>query len=517
MELEITYKQLFMATERDDYLNYDGWYKFLNDAKKGGINAQDITKVEIKSEKFKDIAEALNNILGEYDKYRDNRSKDESKQYKTNIYKEVLECFETRGMMNGGGDFWEKYTGTNHSDIPTFKYNKEKNEWEVNGKTGAFKEGLTQILRYILFVKDTSDPKVKKIEWNTPEAYPDKYDDNVAFTVTVTMNGDGKMENATTEKEKYCEEISYEKIKEIIDENIKINNRQIIFTGAPGTGKTFMVKKYIEANGMNEKADCKFVQFHSAYDYSDFVEGLRPATLNGTDTTFVRLDGIFKAFCRHIVEEDKPDKKYFFIVDEINRADLSKVFGELMFGLEESYRGREHVFATQYQNLKTYKINDDGIAEVMENDCFKDGFYIPENLVIIGMMNDIDRSVETFDFALRRRFQWIEIKANEIMESALKSMWHPVEEGELSQEEKTLIENIKKMNMLLSGEQYARFGLTDAYHIGPAYFKKYDGNNLKEIFDWKVAPIIREYTRGRKEKEVKELLDKCWNILNYEE
>ena len=198
-------------------------------------------------------------------------------------------------------------------------------------------------------------------------------------------------------------------IKELVKSKINAY-KQIIFTGAPGTGKTYSVREYIKEKTGSDESRYKFVQFHSSYDYTDFVEGIRPAPKNEGENMFVRMDGTFKAFCRTIVEKNEEEKKYpeyYFVIDEINRADLSKVFGELMFGLEEGYRGEENRFPTQYNNLPTYHMSE-GKAERIEDDCFKDGFYVPENLTIIGTMNDIDRSVETFDFALRRRFQWVE-------------------------------------------------------------------------------------------------------------
>ncbi|WP_253514806.1 AAA family ATPase [Peribacillus frigoritolerans] len=103
----------------------------------------------------------------------------------------------------------------------------------------------------------------------------------------------------------------------------------------------------------------------------------------------------------------------------MNRADLSRVFGELMYGLEEHYR--EKTFQTQYSNLPTYEIKNKR-AVPMDYDVFENGFFIPENVYIIATMNDIDRSVEAFDFALRRRFQWIEVKANDVMKDALEGM-----------------------------------------------------------------------------------------------
>lgn len=325
-------------------------------------------------------------------------------------------------------------------------------------------------------------------------------------------------------------------------------NKQVIFTGAPGTGKTYSVREYVKqkcaildeaGNEQFDKDDelitdekqYKFVQFHPSYDYSDFVEGLRPAVLKGnTGTTFVRMDGVFKAFCRHIVEENKKENKknYYFIVDEINRADLAKVFGELMFGLEESYRGERYKFDTQYKNLITYRIihkndsadtnkNDIGKAIPIEDDVFKDGFYIPENLYFIGTMNDIDRSVDSMDFALRRRFQWIDIKANEIMKSSLHSILDKDNTDENSENYKkidALAGRIIAMNKIISENN--KFGLSEAYHIGPAYFKNLDINNdnsLRDIFDTNIVSILREYTRGRKSEEVNNWIRVCREAL----
>ncbi|MBR1816281.1 MAG: AAA family ATPase [Lachnospiraceae bacterium] len=296
--------------------------------------------------------------------------------------------------------------------------------------------------------------------------------------------------------------------------------KQLIFTGAPGTGKTYGVREAVKELCKDCKEQYKFVQFHPSYDYSDFVEGLRPVNLNGaTEPSFVRLDGTFKAFCRKIVEDNKKSennekKMYYFIVDEINRADLSKVFGELMFGLEESYRGEENRFDTQYMNLKTHEIDENGAAVPIEDDCFKKGFYIPQNLIFIGTMNDIDRSVESFDFALRRRFQWIEIKANDIMNNSLKMMLkNNLEEETMDETIKELSDKVINMNKVIS-EDGKKFGLSEAFHIGPAYFEYYDGNNLQEIWDDKLLPILNEYTRGRNSDEVDSFKNKCAEALS---
>lgn len=196
------------------------------------------------------------------------------------------------------------------------------------------------------------------------------------------------------------------------------------------TGLEEEQQKALEQDLPNAIARCQgrlaFVQFHPSYDYTDFVEGLRPTVKRGAQDeknqgpVFCRMDGIFKGFCRFVAErnrawENEEDELplYFFLIDEINRADLSKVFGELMFCLESDKRGPGNRVQTQYQNLP---------MEGLKEDLFADGFYIPENVVVIGTMNDIDRSVDTMDFALRRRFLWLEVVATEdLIETALKN------------------------------------------------------------------------------------------------
>lgn len=356
----------------------------------------------------------------------------------------------------------------------------------------------------------------------------------------------------------------------------------LILTGAPGTGKTWSAKniaswiicqKPYEKLTADEKkgafADrCKVVQFHPSYDYTDFVEGLRPTSENQTENKtddktkntgstpqatqvgFKRVDGVFKKFCEEAVKEwDKchqnvedllqvkcinkertgmflnalqrkddelclnegfnpetfscPEdseglnnckkvvekatkkfaKKYVFIIDEINRGELSKIFGELFYSIDPGYRGEDGRVDTQYQNM----ITD-------ENDKFKGGFYVPENVYVIGTMNDIDRSVESMDFAMRRRFSFIEVKANERMD-----MW--TEDWK----------DLAKACMEAINEKIESLpGLSSAYHIGPAYFKKLNnymeqqGDDYPDFFklwDNHLYGVIFEYLRGKKDAE----------------
>jgi 5-methylcytosine-specific restriction enzyme B len=164
---------------------------------------------------------------------------------------------------------------------------------------------------------------------------------------------------------------------------------------------------------------------------------------------------------------------FVFIIDEINRAEISKVFGELFFSIDAGYRGEKGRVKTQYTNLQ-----DDG-------DVFKEGFYIPENVYIIGTMNDIDRSVESFDFAMRRRFAWKEIKAIDRI-----SMW----DGSIDEWKDEALIRMKSLNSKIETIQ----GLGSAFHIGPAYFlklKNYNGS-YDQLWDNHLEGVLFEYLRG---------------------
>ncbi len=309
--------------------------------------------------------------------------------------------------------------------------------------------------------------------------------------------------------------------------------KQIILTGAPGTGKTFGAKETAENDPSSLGSEIGFVQFHPSYDYTDFVEGLRPVCIGGS-TTFVRMDGIFKDFCRKAAaSQNEPggeSPRFYFIIDEINRADLSKVFGELMYCLE--YRGIKGKVKTQYRNLETYVMTKAGpktFAEIKahnddpacsgdewtlpygEEDIFADGFYIPENVYIIGTMNDIDRSVESFDFALRRRFKWVEVKASETMGPVLKSLVGKPAHREFIEKK------MKSLNGFLSNPDENCMGLSEAYNIGPAYFKSFDDvdpgkqytTKFISVYKNEIEPTLKEYVRGRDQASIDGFLSKC--------
>lgn len=236
------------------------------------------------------------------------------------------------------------------------------------------------------------------------------------------------------------------------------NKKNIILQGAPGVGKTFAAKR-LAYSMMGEKDEnrIEFVQFHQNYSYEDFMMGYKPVE-NGFELQY----GIFYRFCRQAANQ--PDKDYFFIIDEINRGNMSKIFGELLMLIEKDYRGFKTTLA--YNGLP---------------------FAVPENLYIIGMMNTADRSLAMIDYALRRRFSFLE------MEPAFDSDGFLQYQKRLNNDTfNALVEKVQELNRKIASDE----SLGKGFCIGHSYFCGHETCTeewLRCIVDFDVLPMLSEY------------------------
>ena len=267
----------------------------------------------------------------------------------------------------------------------------------------------------------------------------------------------------------------------------------LILRGAPGTGKTHLAIDIANELTDGNKDQIGFVQFHPSYDYTDFVEGLRPVSNGDGTIEFKLVDGIFKKFCQKArdVKKTGGKDKFVFIIDEINRGEISKIFGELFFSIDKGYRGEKGSVSTQYANLH-------------ETD---EKFYIPDNVYIIGTMNDIDRSVDTFDFAMRRRFRFVEITAESQLGMLDKELKDNAEEAKLRLRNlNAAIENVQELN--------------SHYHIGPSYFceLQYIDFDYELLWSDYLKPLLEDYVRGSyDEAETLETLKKAFDLTKNEQ
>lgn len=466
------------------------------------------------------------------------------------------------------------------------------------------------------YKKEEENPLQRTVEWNFP--YPEtpvidkKTKNSLFFHLVEGIEADNIIRLLGIHSERLSSSIINPthipqlKYKEYIDLLAEAHN--LVLTGAPGTGKTYMAQAIAEEMG----AVTKFVQFHPSYDYTDFVEGLRPIEKGDGQLGFERKDGVFKEFCREaiknlidskksiesltkeiswqekldrfvedsieegtklktvngsefeisemkghtivihneqnekttqvavnadeilelltndvplnivrdirnyfnrkfgtqpdsyafviakairamrqkmpVVEANKIDRKPFvFIIDEINRGEVSKIFGELFYAIDPGYRGKkDYLVQTQYQNL------------VPETDIFAKGFYVPENVYILATMNDIDRSVESMDFAMRRRFTWKEVTPTDT-EAMLDT---------LSCANKAKATMNRLNNVIAETE-----GLGTSYMIGPSYFLKLgeNGGDFLKLWKMNIEPLLKEYLRGfRKADEIIDRFSKAF-------
>lgn len=275
--------------------------------------------------------------------------------------------------------------------------------------------------------------------------------------------------------------LSEERLNELVElVNYKKN---IILQGPPGTGKTFIAKRLAYLSmGVKDPIKVETIQFHQSYSYEDFIQGFRPSA----DGKFYLQNGVFFNFCNKARRD--PGHKYFFIIDEINRGNLSKIFGELMMLIENDKRGEEFSLKLTYSS---------GNGE---------SFYIPENLYMIGTMNTADRSLAIVDYALRRRFAFVDIKP---------AFNHPAFEESLASNgvASTLISKIvnrmEELNKVIAGDD----NLRKYYSVGHSHFchpvENPDEKWYQQIIINEIGPLLREYwfdDEEKAEEQIKKLL-----------
>ncbi|HBN00383.1 MAG TPA: hypothetical protein DD384_04025 [Firmicutes bacterium] len=243
------------------------------------------------------------------------------------------------------------------------------------------------------------------------------------------------------------------------------NKKNVILQGAPGVGKTFTAKR-LAYSIMGEKDEnrVEFVQFHQNYSYEDFIMGYKPE-----GESFALKHGIFYNFCKKA--EGQPNKEFFFIIDEINRGNMSKIFGELMMLIERDYRGTQVTLAY------------DGKP-----------FSVPKNLYIIGMMNTADRSLAMIDYALRRRFSFFEMEAG-FASDGFKAYLDKFDNENFAE----LIEKIVELNKEIAADGSLGIG----FCIGHSYFcgqTECTDEWLREVVEYDILPMLNEYWFDDKNK-----------------
>ena len=252
--------------------------------------------------------------------------------------------------------------------------------------------------------------------------------------------------------EVYMDEEQYRTLKSLL-----LTKKNVILQGAPGVGKTFAAKRLaFSIMGEKDNNRVKMVQFHQSYSYEDFIMGFRP-----TESGFELKKGVFYDFCRKAAEDDRP---YFFIIDEINRGNLSKIFGELFMLIESDKRGVE--------------------LQLLYAD---EQFSIPSNVHIIGMMNTADRSLAMLDYALRRRFAFFEMRP--AFDSAgFRAYRTKVNNPKFDR----LIVTVEQLNEVIANDD----SLGEGFCIGHSYFCTRTTINdewMKSVVEYELVPLLKEY------------------------
>ena len=283
-------------------------------------------------------------------------------------------------------------------------------------------------------------------------------------------------------KQAFIDETDYDKLEKLL-----LYKKNVILQGAPGVGKTFLAKlfAYSMIGQLNDKY-IEMIQFHQNYSYEDFIMGYKP-----TEVGFELKTGVFYNFCDRAKKDKNKNHKYFFIIDEINRGNLSKIFGELMMLVESDKRGEKNSITLAYRD---------------------EDFFIPENVYIIGMMNTADRSLAMLDYALRRRFCFFDVKP--AFENEKFKQYLLQEKGLKEELTEKIISKFVYLNNEIADEDNS--GLGDGFCIGHSYFcdppkevEEQDGW-YRAVIEYEIAPLLEEYWWDDKSKaeNYKKELDK---------
>lgn len=268
-----------------------------------------------------------------------------------------------------------------------------------------------------------------------------------------------EQKNDIYDEESFLNDVFMDKSQYARLKSLLLTKKNVILQGAPGVGKTFAAKRLAYSIlGEVDKSHVEFVQFHQSYTYEDFIMGFRPNEEGG----FYLKRGIFYNFCKKAKAD--PDSKYFFIIDEINRGNLSKIFGELLMLIENDYRG-------------------ESIKLAYSDELFD----VPRNLYIIGMMNTADRSLAMIDYALRRRFSFFD------MIPAFQTEGFKAYQKKLDNKQfDNIIDGIVKLNEVISKDD----SLGQGFCIGHSYFcnqKEVNIEWLQNVIDYDILPMLKEY------------------------
>lgn len=264
-------------------------------------------------------------------------------------------------------------------------------------------------------------------------------------------------------QEVYITDKEYDKLEKLIKDK-----KNIILQGSAGVGKSYAAKRLAYSIiGEKDNERVKMIQFHQSYSYEDFIIGYRP-----TESGFELKEGVFYKFCKEAEMDENKENKYFLIIDEINRGNISKIFGELFMLIENDKRGEEYALELVYK--------DD------------EKFFVPENLYIIGLMNTADRSLAMLDYALRRRFAFYDMKP------AFKSEQFKEYQKNLKNSKfDNLIKKVEELNEVIKED------LGEGFCIGHSYFcnlETVEIDKLSLIIEFELIPLLKEYWFDDKEK-----------------